>query len=328
MKGILLVAMAVCFLLCSCKTSDTQSQISSVLGNSNSSNSSDTSDDVATSVELATPQTVEIITNSDEKYDDIYETSTWFMRSSFVDPDAKKNKTVNIYGKEYQVTYVETLIHDNGKNDVLRRGVECYKGSEISVEFLKGTEQITALTMNTPSSSAEKEFSEDEIKNIAEDFMSQVMSEEEFSKYKSYIIRCSEDSNYWDLKYRRESKGHQALEVICLGITSTGEVQSYEAFNLCAFDYANPNITKEHIDAAISSAKAQLQSKADLTNSQTLAENPDSKDIVRLEFDSNGLLVIDSNGDLYVNMVYTVCYDPEADKLQTEYDCSIYVKVG
>lgn len=225
-----------------------------------------------------------------------------------VDDSVTKEKTVRINNKDINVTYQTTKKGLENEPSVFSQSIDIYALNNEKFEFLHNTNQLIGYyrSCDSSSESANHQYEEAELMTISQQFILEYLNQVEFSKYSFDSAVFSNTIKSWIVTYRRYVHEYTTDNYIWVWIEKDGSVSNFQLMEHGKYDYINPDITKEHIDAAVVAAETKL-SELNLTDLEIRTKT----------------LTTNTEGVLFVEIVYEYKTGENDNRLE-----KIYAKIG
>ena len=124
-----------------------------------------------------------------------------------------------------------------------------YKNDSETIVYLHGTDQIAFYSIPSDSDSHSPKLTEDQVKMIAEEFILNIISEENFANFK-FIQMSIDPLNRYSLLFMREINGYYTDETISIWVDMDGTVSAYNGYNVGKYDTLADKLTVDKLDNA------------------------------------------------------------------------------
>lgn len=141
-----------------------------------------------------------------------------------------KNNTSNEYGSFYSV-------------------FDIYKKGEDEVKCLHGTNKIAFYFTPYEQSTSSLKISESSAKSIAEDFILNIVSQNQFDKF-TYLGTSIDALGRYAVCYARYISGYVTDETIAVWVDTNGHVSGYNGYNVGKYDSLTEQLNSEKLDAS------------------------------------------------------------------------------
>lgn len=141
-----------------------------------------------------------------------------------------KNNTSNEYGSFYSV-------------------FDIYKNGEDEVKCLHGTNKIAFYFTPYEQSTSSLKISESSAQSIAEDFILNIISQNQFDKF-TYLGTSIDALGRYAVCYARYISSYATDETIAVWVDPNGHVSGYNGYNVGKYDSLTDQLTKEKLDAS------------------------------------------------------------------------------
>ena len=141
-----------------------------------------------------------------------------------------KNSTSNEYGSFYSV-------------------FDVYRNGEDEVKCLHGTNKIAFYFTPYEQSASSLKISESSAKSIAEDFILNIISQNQFDKF-TYLGTSIDALGRYAVCYARYISGYATDETIAVWVDPNGHVSGYNGYHVGKYDSLTDQLTKEKLDAS------------------------------------------------------------------------------
>jgi hypothetical protein len=159
-------------------------------------------------------------------------------------------------------------------------------GSHESFMVLHGSDTVAFYSNIGDKGNSADILSEEEIKKSAESFLSNIMTDEEFSEFTLSQYESS-GRGFWALRYDKILNGYKTDETISIFVYSSGKIMGYNAYNLKKYDFLESKITEEALNEARDALNEKLASMK-LENLQThdpcIITNNEGKVFLEMKF--------------------------------------------
>jgi hypothetical protein len=143
--------------------------------------------------------------------------------------NARLTKTINAFGKKYELEYLYTVKWQNCgfPRDVYQvtngaESVKSYGMDSPTIEFEFGTDRIVCIKNLYIRKADDREYTEDELKNIAEGYLSELC---DISAYEETEVNNISDT-YYGFRYYNTYCGIHLYDSSYISITKNGEITS------------------------------------------------------------------------------------------------------
>lgn len=141
-----------------------------------------------------------------------------------------KNNTSSEYGSFYSV-------------------FDVYRNGEDEVKCLHGTNKIAFYFTPYEQCTSSLKISESSAKSIAEDFILNIISQNQFDKF-TYLGTSIDALGRYAVCYARYISGYATDETIAVWVDPNGHVSGYNGYNVGKYDSLTDQLTKEKLDAS------------------------------------------------------------------------------
>ncbi|MBP3333616.1 MAG: hypothetical protein J6M35_06170 [Clostridia bacterium] len=186
-----------------------------------------------------------------------------------------------------------------------------YKGNKSYVNYLHGTDILTCYVNKDALAYRNKDnktMAAAECKRIAEKFISNILTPEEFSKFNEgvFVTPFASNDGLFSYHYTRFIGGYATDEYVYVVVTADGEIAAYVAHNFGKYDTLISKLTKEKIDAA----KEKLENKIEeleLPNlsmtSHNIVTNTSGDAFLRITIEYGGNEGFKAGDSLFINIL-------------------------
>ena len=181
-----------------------------------------------------------------------------FQTQKQKDPSLKKDmKKLPHDGARVWYECTEITV-DQNQNPIFYGSYDTYQNEIVEAEYLHSTDVLCFYFKSFPQSADHgKGIADHKAKQIAEDFLKAVMSEEKFSQF-TYVEAESVQRDSVSVAYMRYIHGYLTDERLSVTVHPCGEVASYNGKNLYKYDKLESRIKKETLEEAEQELKAGI----------------------------------------------------------------------
>ena len=174
--------------------------------------------------------------------------------------DAKKEDKVSpLTGEsiEYKYTISYRKTSTAGEFGTYYSQFDRFENDSEIIDYLHGTDQIMYYSIPSESDPTLPLMSEEEVKAIAEEFILNVVSTENFEQL-SYVQMSMDPLDRYALLYVRYINGYPTDETISIWIDKDGTVSGYNGYNIGKYNLLDSMLSKQALDTAYNTLSKQI----------------------------------------------------------------------